>query len=147
LTLYILDTDTCSYIIRKNPAKVLMAMDACVQQGHEIAISAITCSELMLGAKRSGNPAKHVALISELCERLHDIYAWDASAAEQFADLQTLLFSQGTPIGANDTLIAAHVLSLDATLVTNNTKHFSKVPLLNMANWIYPVEAIAPESL
>ena len=93
-----------------------MALDASVQQGHEIAISAITYAELMLGAKRSGNPAKHIALIGELCERLHDIYAWDASAAEQFADLQTFLFNKGTPIGANDTLIAAHVLSLEATL-------------------------------
>jgi tRNA(fMet)-specific endonuclease VapC len=147
LTLYILDTDTCSYIIRKNPAKVLAALDVSVQQGHEIAVSAITYAELMLGAKRSGNPAKHIALISELCERLHDIYAWDASAAEQFADLQTFLFNKGTPIGANDTLIAAHVLSLDATLVTNNTKHFSKVPLLNCNNWIYSVEETAPDSL
>lgn len=115
-------------------------MDATVQQGHEIAVSAITYAELMLGAKRSGNPDKHLALISELCERLHDVYAWDASAAEQFAELQTYLFNKGTPIGVNDTLIAAHVLSLEATLVTNNTKHFSKVPLLNMVNWIYPVD-------
>ncbi len=136
MTLYILDTDICSHLIRKNPPEVLAAMDATVQQGHEIAISAITYAELMLGAKRSGNPEKHLALISELCERLHDIYAWDASAAEQFADLQTVLFNKGTPIGANDTLIAAHVLSLEATLVTNNTKHFSKVPALNIVNWI-----------
>ena len=133
--LYILDTDTCSYIIRKNPGQVLEAMDASVQQGHEIAISAITYAELMLGAKRSGNPAKHIALITEMCERLHDIYAWDASAAEQFADLQTLLFNKGIPIGANDTLIAAHVLSLGATLVTNNSKHFTKVPALSIVNW------------
>ncbi|MGH8548199.1 MAG: type II toxin-antitoxin system VapC family toxin [Methylococcales bacterium] len=133
--LYILDTDTCSYILRKNPGKVLEAMDATVQQGHEIAVSAITYAELMLGAKRSGNPAKHVALITELCERLHDIYAWDARAAEQYADLQTWLFSQGMPIGTNDSLIAAHVLSLGATLVTNNTKHFAKVPALRIVNW------------
>lgn len=140
MSLYILDTDICSYLIRKNPTEVLTAMDITVQQGHEIAISAITYAELMLGAKRSGNPAKHLALISELCERLHDIYAWDASAAEQFADLQTLLSNKGTPIGANDTLIAAHVLSLEATLVTNNSKHFSKVPSLNSINWIKSVE-------
>jgi tRNA(fMet)-specific endonuclease VapC len=139
LTLYILDTDSCSYIIRKHPVQVLAAMDATVQQGHEIAISAITYAELLLGAKRSGNPDKHNALINELCERLHDIYAWDARAAEQFADLQTWLLNQGTPIGANDTLIA-HVLSLDATLVTNNTKHFSKAPALNIENWAASME-------
>ena len=138
--MYILDTDTCSYIIRKNPVIVLEAMDVVVRQGHEIAISAITYAELMLGAKRSGNPAKHLALITELCERLHDIYAWDARAAEQFAELQTFLFNQGTPIGANDTLIAAHVLSLEANLVTNNTNYFGKVPGLTLENWTKDVE-------
>jgi tRNA(fMet)-specific endonuclease VapC len=134
--LYILDTDICSYVIRKHPPQVLATMEATVQQGHEIAISSITYAELMLGAKRSGNTAKHLTLINELCERLHDIYAWDARAAEQFADLQTLLLNQGTPIGINDTLIAGHVLSLEATLVTNNIKHFGKVPGLEMVNWI-----------
>ncbi|MSS75586.1 MAG: type II toxin-antitoxin system VapC family toxin [Methyloglobulus sp.] len=131
----------------KSPAKVLAALDVSVQQGHEIAISAITYAELMLGAKRSDNPAKHTALIGELCERLHDIYPWDASAAEQFADLQTFLFNQGAPIGADDALIAAHVLSLEATLITNNSKHFSKVFLLNCINWIYSVEEASPDSL
>ncbi len=135
MTLYILDTDTCSYIIRKHPTSVINTMEIVVGQGHEIAISAITYAELMLGAKRSGNPAKHLALITELCERLHDIYAWDANAAEQYADLQTLLFRQGLPIGPNDTIIAAHVLSLSAILVTNNIKHFGKVPALELVNW------------
>ena len=133
--LYILDTDICSYLIRKHPLEVLAAMDAKVQQGHEIAISAITYAELMLGAKRSAKPDKHLALIHQLYERLHDVYAWDARAAERFADLQTGLLNRGTPIGTNDTLIAAHVLSLDAILVTNNTKHFGKVEELKIENW------------
>lgn len=133
--LYLLDTDMCSYLIRKQPLQVLATMEAAVQEGHEIAISAITYAELMLGAKRSGHPAKYLAVINELCERLHDIYAWDARAAGQFADLQTLLLNQGTPIGGNDTMIAAHALSLEAVLVTNNVKHFGKVPGLDLANW------------
>ncbi len=136
--LYLLDTDICSYLIRKRPIQILEALDDAVQQGHEIAVSAITYAELLLGAKRSGNPAKHRALIGELCERLHAVYAWDASAAEQFAELQSMLLNQGTPIGGNDTLIAAHALSLDATLVTNNTKHFGKVAALSVVNWTQP---------
>jgi tRNA(fMet)-specific endonuclease VapC len=73
---------------------------------------------------------------------LHDIYAWGALAAEQFADLQTLLFDQGTPIGNNHTLIAAHVLSLKATLVTNNVKHFGKVPMWALVNWTDSAEGL-----
>jgi tRNA(fMet)-specific endonuclease VapC len=140
LVLYILDTDICSYIISKHPVQVLAAMDTTVQQGHEIAISAMAYAELMLGAKCSGNPDKHITLINELCERLHDIYAWDTRAAEQFTDLQIYLLNQEAPIGINDTLIAAHVLSMDATLVTNNTKHFRKVPGLETVNWVGAVE-------
>ena len=66
---------------------------------------------------------------------MHGIRPWDARAAERFAELQALLLGQGTPIGQNDTLIAAHALSLGATLVTNNAKHFGRVPGLSMANW------------
>ncbi len=133
--LYMLDTDTCSYIMRKQPPHVLQMLEEQVLAGHEICISAITYAELLLGAKRSGNPQKLLTLIAAFCERLHSIQAWDAATAETFADLQSLLFKNGTPIGANDTLIAAHALSLQATLVTNNTKHFGYVPNLLLKNW------------
>jgi tRNA(fMet)-specific endonuclease VapC len=46
------------------------------------------------------------------------------------------LLNQGTPIGINDTLIAAHVMALEGILVTNNTKHFGKMAGLKIANWI-----------
>lgn len=134
--LYMLDTDISSYIMRKKPAKTLAMLEKQVQAGNEICISAITYTELLLGAKRSGNPDKHLHLIEALQERLHHIQPWDAAAAEQFADLQTLLFNAGTPIGTNDTLIAAHALSLQAIMVTNNTRHFDKVPDLRLENWV-----------
>ena len=133
--LYLLDTDISSYIMRQQPLSVLTTLQAQVEAGNEIGISAITYAELLLGAKRSGNPDKHLHLIAELKERLHHVHPWNAFAAEQFADLQTYLYSQGTPIGANDTLIAAHALSLQAIMVTNNTRHFDKVPNLVLENW------------
>ena len=133
--LYLLDTDISSYIMRQQPLSVLTTLQAQVEAGNEMGISAITYAELLLGAKRSGNPDKHLLLIAELKERLHHVHPWNASAAEQFADLQTYLYSQGTPIVANDTLIAAHALSLQAIMVTNNTRHFDKVPNLVLENW------------
>ena len=134
--LYLLDTDISSYIMRKKPLSVLTMLEKQVQAGNEIYISAITYAELVLGAKRSGNPTKHLHLIAALQERLHGIQPWDAAAAEQFADLQTALFNAGTPIGTNDTMIAAHALSLQAIMVTNNTRHFDKVPNLPLENWV-----------
>jgi len=51
-------------------------------------------------------------------------------------DLRADLERRGTPIGALDTWIAAHALSLQATLVTNNIKEFERVPGLRLDNWV-----------
>ena len=136
MTLYLLDTDICSYVIRQRPESVLATMQDKAQTGHDLYISAITYAELRLGAARSGNPRKHNRLISEFCERLDAVHPWDASAADYFARLQATLFAAGNPIGNNDTMIAGHALSLRAVMVTNNHKHFSKVPKLKLDNWV-----------
>ena len=60
---------------------------------------------------------------------------FDAAAAEVFGALRAWLTAQGTPIGPYDTQIAAHAQSLGVTLVTNNTREFSRVPGLQLANW------------
>ncbi|GMR21534.1 MAG: type II toxin-antitoxin system VapC family toxin [Gammaproteobacteria bacterium] len=130
-----LDTDTCSYVIKQRPESVLVTMQEKAQAGNDLYISAITYAELRLGAMRSGNPRKHNRLISEFCERLDAVHPWDSTAADHFARLQAALFAAGTPIGANDTMIAGHALSLRAIVVTNNQKHFSQVPKLKLENW------------
>ena len=71
-----------------------------------------------------------------LCDRLNDILPWDRTAADEFAVLQAGLLRTGTPIGANDAMIAAHARSRHCTLVTNNLKHFSRVPGLAVENWV-----------
>lgn len=135
---YMLDIDTSSYIIRKRPVAVLESMQAKSQEGNGICISAVTYAELLLGAERSGNPRKHHKLIVEFCARMDAIKPWDDRAAESFSKLQAHLFRirKGKPIGINDTMIAGHALSINATLVTNNKKHFSKVPKLKLDNWV-----------
>jgi tRNA(fMet)-specific endonuclease VapC len=136
--LYMLDTDICSYIQRQHPIAVLETMQAKSEAGHVLCISVITYAELRLGAARSSNKHKYDLLISEFCERLDSIQSWDSRAADHFAELQAVLLRKGTPIGANDGMIAAHALSIEATLVTNNQKHFSKVPDLKLNNWVNP---------
>jgi tRNA(fMet)-specific endonuclease VapC len=138
--LYMLDTDICSYIQRQHPIAVLETMQAKSEAGHALCISVITYAELRLGAARSSNKHKYDLLISEFCKRLDSIQFWDSSVVDHFAELQALLIRKGTPIGANDGMIAAHALSIDAVLVTNNQKHFSKVPNLKMNNWANPTD-------
>ena len=134
--LYMLDTDTCSYIQRQHPIAVLETMQAKSESGHALCISVITYAELRLGAARSNSKHKYDLLISEFSERLDSIQSWDSRAADHFAELQAMLLRKGTPIGVNDGMIAAHALSIEAVLVTNNQKHFSKVPNLKLTNWL-----------
>jgi len=133
--LYLIDTDTVSYVIRQRPLAVLEKMES-VSKSNDISISAITYAELLLGAERSANSKKYYRLINQFCERLNAIEPWDSRAAQYFAKLQSQLFKKGTPIGTNDTMIAGHALSLEVTLVSNNQKHFSKVPKLKLENWV-----------
>ena len=131
-----LDTDICSYLMREQPAKVLRAMEQHVEAGDDTCISVITYSELRLGAARSKARAKYDGLIDAVSDRLDFIADWSTNEADRFADVQARLLGQGTPIGANDTMITAHTLSLGAVLVTNNQQHFSKVEGLALENWL-----------
>lgn len=60
----------------------------------------------------------------------------DSAAAAAFGRIGGALESKGRPIGAFATLIAPHALSLELTLVTNDTKHFARVPVLRTVNWL-----------
>ena len=135
MTLYVLDTDTSSYIIRQRPREVLERMQKNSAQGHIMTISAITYAELLLGAERSSARVKHLKLIEAFVERLDTVLPWDANAAENYAKTQAALLKNGAPIGTNDTMIAGHVLSVDGVVVTNNVKHFKKVAKLKVENW------------
>jgi tRNA(fMet)-specific endonuclease VapC len=63
------------------------------------------------------------------------VIPFDEGAADRFALVAAALARRGQPIGALDTLVAAHALSRGLTLVTNNTKHFNRVPGLEIENW------------
>jgi len=63
---------------------------------------------------------------------------WDESAADRHGKLRAALRGRGTPLGDFDEMIAAHALSLDAILVTDNVRHFRLVEGLTVENWIRP---------
>ena len=133
---YMLDTDICSYVIRARDPKLLAIMQEMADSGDELCISAVTYAELRFGAERSLSAGRYNHAIRLFCDRLNGILAWDKAAADEFATLQGKLFRIGKPIGRNDTMIAAHALTLGCVLVTNNQKHFSRVSGLETENWI-----------
>ncbi|MBM3342192.1 MAG: type II toxin-antitoxin system VapC family toxin [Betaproteobacteria bacterium] len=129
--MYLLDTNICVYVIRKRPESVYCRLSSVGERN--VAISVITAFELEVGALRAPGKAYSEAvrlLIAEL-----PVLPLEDSARTAYGQLRTALERRGEKIGAYDMLIAAHVLSLDATLVTNNEKEFKRVKGLKVENW------------
>lgn len=132
--IWMLDTNTCSYVMRELPASVKARF---YQVGPEnLAISTVVLAELRYGAARHPTrSALYFAEIDNFVSRL-EVLPWTTGAAEHYAELRAGLERQGQPIGNMDMLIAAHALAEDAVLVTHNTREFERVPGLRVENWV-----------
>ena len=129
---YLLDTNICIYIINRRPEKVYRRF-----REHaigDVGISAITVSELQYGVSKSSNPSQNQIALSQFLAPL-EIDDYPSSAAEHYGNIRAQLERKGKPIGANDLLISAHALALDATLVTNNIREFRRITALRVENW------------
>jgi len=131
--LYMLDTNMCSYIIRDNPKGIFQKLKE-VEQDHTIALSSIVVSELLYGASKKGS-AKLIKVVNMFVEQF-TIYDYNKASAKAYANIRTTLEKKGQVIGVHEMLIAAHALSLGATIVTNNVKEFERVEGLSVENWI-----------
>ena len=130
--IYMLDTDICIYIIKRKPLRILERLEL-IQPG-QLSMSAITFAELMNGAKKSQRVEANVTRLNALGEIL-EICSFDQQAAIAYGDVRSSLEKRGEVIGPHDLLIAAHALSLDRTLITNNEKEFKRVEGLKVDNW------------
>lgn len=129
----LLDTNICIYIIKRKPLKVLQKFNQ--YNIGDIGISSITVAELEFGVQKSNFPAKNQQALTQFLLPL-SITAFDEAAATVYGEIRANLEKKGTPIGSLDTLIAAHALSLEVTLITNNEKEFNRVPNLKLENWL-----------
>ena len=130
--IYMLDTDICIYIIKRKPLGVLKRLESI--DPDQLSMSAITFAELMNGAKKSQRVEANVSRLDALGEIL-EICSFDKQAAVAYGNVRSSLEKRGEVIGPYDLLIAAHALSLDRTLVTNNEKEFKRVEGLKVDNW------------
>ena len=131
--MYMMDTNIFIDILRR-PASAALKR---IQQlpPSEVAISAITLAELEHGVNKSSNPAHNARLLIAACSML-TILPFDNNAAAAYGVIRAQLERQGKPIGPMDMLIAAHALSLDATLATNNMREFKRIKGLKLENWL-----------
>jgi len=128
----LLDTNICIYIINAKPAEVLNRFQE--YRMGEIGLCSVVAAELAFGVAKSGSARNRRALQMFLAPLL--ILPFDDPAFWAYGDLRADLERRGTPIGSLDTMIAAHALSQQATLITNNTREFTQVPGLHVENWV-----------
>ena len=129
---YILDTNICIYIIKKKPEQVIRKLSKI--DPSTIALSAVTWSELVYGAEKSENREHNLDALNDFVVPF-EILPWTITEAKTAGEVRARLAKLGTPIGPFDCQIAAHALSLDLILVTNNEKEFKRVRGLKVENW------------
>ena len=127
----VLDTDVCIELLRGNE-RVLQQRAA---TDDEVATTWMTAAELHYGAERSAAPAKNRRLVARLLESLPITPSGEVSA-RAFGVTKSVLERLGQRLADADLVIAASCLSCGAVLVTGNTKHFGRVPGLQLEDWL-----------
>ena len=130
-----LSSDICRLVIRQQPAPLLSRLQAWSVAGDEVVISAITYAELIAGVLLTENQSAHMALVEAFCERLEDVAPWNREAVDAYTAIQMQAMREGHSLNMNDAMVAAHALSLDATLLTLNGKPFSGIAGLAVETW------------
>jgi tRNA(fMet)-specific endonuclease VapC len=130
--IYLLDTNTCIRHLNKRATPVSKRLRATPSQ--DIVICSIVKAELFYGAMRSRNPQKTLTA-QQIFLNQYQSLSFDDRAAEIYGNIKANLFVLGTPIGPNDLLIAAIALANNLTLVTHNTREFSRITGLRLEDW------------
>ena len=128
----LLDTNICIHVINAKPPAVLERFRQ--HRMGEIGLSSVVAAELAYGVAKSCSARNRQALEMFLAPLI--ILPFDEAALWAYGELRAELERKGSPIGALDTMIAAHALSQQSTLVTNNTREFARVPGLPLENWV-----------
>ena len=131
MALYMLDTNMCIYLIKNQPPEVAERFAAC--QVGDVLMSAITHAELEYGVRGSADPSRERVNLASLVQDIV-VVPFDSAAALAYGPIR--LATRDTKKDHLDKLIAAHAVSLGATVVTNNLRDFAKYPGLNVENWL-----------
>lgn len=129
---YMLDTDMCSYVMKRSSNTLLRRLRR-VPPG-EVCISVVTKAELLYGVELSPRKAQDAAALEAFLPHV-DVLEFPEAAATHYAEIRADLKRSGRMIGSNDLLIAAHARGLGLTLVTNNVREFGRVKHLSVENW------------
>jgi tRNA(fMet)-specific endonuclease VapC len=128
---FMLDTNMCIYLIKNQPEEVGRRFARCVF--GDVVMSAITFAELEFGVAMSAHPAQERRNLASLVEDI-PVIPFDAAAASAYGPIREATRERKKDL--MDKLIAAHAVSIDVVLVTNNERDFSSYPGLRIENWL-----------
>lgn len=132
MTRYLLDTNVLSELVRQPRGAVAERVRKVGEA--QVCTSIVVAAELRYGAAKSGSPrlaAQLQAVLGAL-----DVLPFEAPADATYGRLRAELERTGTPIGANDLLIAAQAVTLGHTIVTDNEREFARIRELHRENWL-----------
>lgn len=130
--MFLLDTNTCIRFLNGRSESIRLRLEEV--SPDRVSLCSVVKAELFYGAAKSADPSKTLNRALRFAERFVSL-PFDDAAALRYGEIRAMLEKAGTPIGPNDLLIAAITLAHLATLVTHNTREFSRIPDLQLADW------------
>jgi len=131
---YLLDTDTCIYWLRNRQSVKERVREV---GWNQITICVITVAELYYGAYNSNRVTENLARAEFFIQQL-PVFPLNDDALRRFGELKAELRRMGQPIADFDLLIPSVALAESYILVTNNTRHYDRIPELQLENWTLP---------
>lgn len=119
--------------MKHRPPQLLEKFEAVAAE--TMGISVITLAELEHGVAKSQAVMKNRQVLEAFLSHV-EIMDWNQGAARVYGEISTALERRGMVIGQMDLMIAAHALSLDSILITNNVREFERIPGLILENWV-----------
>lgn len=129
---YLLDTNICIALLKENDKPLVERIQSL--SPSELFLCSVVKGELLYGARKSQKVESNLELLNRFFSQFESLH-FDDRAAEFYGTFRALLAKSGTPVGANDLLIASIALSNDLAVVTRNRKEFQFIPGLRLENW------------
>ena len=133
--MYLFDTDSITNILKKKPSEKMRARIRTVSKSQSH-ISTVTLGEIVYGAFKSSNPGIHLKNLRQILLPMVNLVTFDSRAAYYYGKIRASLESGGTVIAHADIQIASIALGYNLTVITGNTRHFSRIQDLKVENWI-----------
>ena len=133
--MFLFDTDTITNIVKPRPSSNLIQRLEKISKTQQF-VSTITISEIVYGAEKSQRPDFHLNNLETILLPAVNIVGFDTKAAYVCGRIRAELEKRGTPLDLADLEIASIAIANNFILITNNVRHFKRVPFLQYENWL-----------